>query len=130
KSRYRMAMGYVIAGDVPGATWVWDLTEDGRLRADALGFDLAAQLLAPEQYAALVELFRPDPGGVPLSPLGQGNAPPDHLVPGARMPVEIGLLGPATIEAPGALEPDRLALATEVVVFLAAHPGGVHMNVL
>jgi hypothetical protein len=130
RSRYRMAAGYVIAGDVPGATWAWDLTENGRLRADSLGFDLAAQLLAPEQYAALVRLFRPDPGGVPLSSLGAGNAPAAQLVPGARMPVEIGLLGPATIEAPGSLEPDRLALATELVVFLAAHPAGVHLNVL
>jgi hypothetical protein len=130
RSRYRMATGYVIAGDVPGATWAWDLTEEGRLRADALGFDLAGQLLAAEQYAALVELFRPDPGGVALSPLGAGNAPPAQLVPGARMPVEIGLLGPPVIEAPGSLEPDRLALATEVVVFLAAHPDGVHVNVL
>jgi hypothetical protein len=130
RGRYRMAAGYVIAGDVQGATWAWDLTEDNRLRADALGFDLAAQLLAPEQYAAIVELFRPDPGGVPLSPLGAGNAPRAHLVPGSRMPVEIGLLGPATIEAPGSLEADRLALATELVVFLAAHPDGVHLNVL
>jgi hypothetical protein len=46
------------------------------------------------------------------------------------MPVEIGLLGPATIEAPGALEPDRLALATELVLYLAVHPAGVHLNVL
>ena len=130
RSRYRMAAGYVIAGDVPGATWAWDLAENGRVRADSLGFDLAAQLLAPEQYAVLVELFRPDPGGVPLSPLEAGNAPAAQLVPGARMPVEIGLLGPATIEAPGSLEPDRLALATELVVFLAAHPAGVHLNVL
>jgi hypothetical protein len=130
RSRYRMAAGYVIAGDVQGATWAWDLTDAGRLRADALGFDLAAQLLAPEQYAAIVELFRPDPGGVPLSPLGSGNAPATQLVPGSRMPVEIGLLGPATIEAPGALEPDRLALATELVLYLAVHPSGVHLNVL
>jgi hypothetical protein len=37
RSRYRMAAGYVITGDVRGATWTWDLSDEGRLRADALG---------------------------------------------------------------------------------------------
>jgi len=46
------------------------------------------------------------------------------------MPVEIGLLGQLAVQAPGPLEPDRLALATELVVYLAAHPDGVHTNVL
>jgi len=52
------------------------------------------------------------------------------LFPGAVMPVEIGLLGQLAVQAPGPLEPDRLALATELVVYLAAHPDGVHTNVL
>jgi hypothetical protein len=46
------------------------------------------------------------------------------------LPVEIGLLGHVAVQAPGPLEPDRLALATELVVYLAAHPDGVHANVL
>jgi hypothetical protein len=46
------------------------------------------------------------------------------------MPVEICMLGPVSVRAPGTIEPDRVALATEIVVFLAAHPGGVHPNVL
>ena len=44
--------------------------------------------------------------------------------------MEVGLLGPITVSAPGPLEADRAPLATEVVVYLAAHPGGVHVNVL
>jgi hypothetical protein len=132
RSRHRTAAGYVVAGDVPGASWALDVTEDGRLRADALGFDLKAQLLVPEQYRALIHLFRPAEAGenVPLAPLSTGNAPPAHLLPGTRMPVEVGLLGPVTVQAPGMLDADRLALATELVVFLATHPEGVHMNVL
>jgi len=46
------------------------------------------------------------------------------------MPVEIGLLGQVAVQAPGPIEPDRLALATELVVYLAAHPDGVHTTVL
>jgi hypothetical protein len=130
RSRHRTAAGYVVAGDVPGASWAWDLTEDGRLHADALGFDLKAQLLVPEQYAALVQLFQPPAETVPLAPLATGNAPPSHLLPGTRMPVEVGLLGPVTVQAPGMLDADRLALATEFVVYLATHPAGVHMHVL
>ncbi len=132
RSRYRMAAGYLIAGDVRGATWSWDLSADGRLRADALGFDLEAQLLPPEQYAAMVKLFRGTLAGadVPLAALAPGAAPAAHLVPDARMPVEVALLGQVAVQAPGPLEPDRLALATEIVVHLAVHPEGVHTNVL
>jgi hypothetical protein len=133
RSRYRMGFGYVIAGDVRGATWSWDLSAEGRLRADALGFDLEAQLLPPEQYAAVVKLFRGAAAGadVPLAALSAaGAAPAAHLAADAAMPVEIGLLGQVAVQAPGPLEPDRLALATELVVYLAAHPDGVHANVL
>lgn len=136
RSRYRMGFGYVIAGDVRGATWTWDLSPEGRLSAAVLGFDLEAQLLPPEQYAAVVKLFRGAAAGadVPLAVLsaagGSGSAPPAHLDPGAVLPVEIGLLGQVSVQAPGPLEPDRLALATELVVYLAAHPDGVHTNVL
>jgi hypothetical protein len=132
RSRYRMAAGYVIAGDVRGASWTWDLSEDRQLRADALGFDLEAQLLPPEQYAAMVKLVRAASigTGVPLAALAPNAAPPAHLVPGSPMPVEVVLLGQVAVQAPGPLEPDRLALATELVVHLAAHPDGVHTNVL
>jgi hypothetical protein len=133
RSRYRMGFGYVIAGDIRGATWSWDLSAEGRLRADALGFDLEAQLLPPEQYAAVVKLFRGAAAGadVPLAALSQaGAAPAEHLAADAVLPVEIGLLGHLEVQASGPLEPDRLALATELVVYLAAHPDGVHTNVL
>src|SRR5690349_18119996 len=81
RSRYRMGFGYVIAGDIRGATWTWDLSGEGRLRADALGFDLEAQLLPPEQYAAVVKLFRGAAAGadVPLGVLSQAGAPAGHL---------------------------------------------------
>jgi hypothetical protein len=132
RSRYRMAAGYVIAGDVRGATWTWDLSEQGRLQAGVLGFDLEAQLLPPEQYAAMIKLFRgtPDGADVPLAALAPGAAPAAQLVPGSVMAVEVSLLGQVAVQAPGPLEPDRLALATEIVVHLATHPEGVHTNVL
>ncbi|MGH3165465.1 MAG: AfsR/SARP family transcriptional regulator, partial [Trebonia sp.] len=69
-------------------------------------------------------------GNPAVSDPSLGAAPSAHLAPGFRAAVEAGLLGPVTISAPGPIEDDRVALATEAIVYLAAHPGGVHINVL
>jgi hypothetical protein len=130
RTRQRTGLGFVIAGEVRGATWTWDVTDDGQLRADVLGFDLKAQLLPPEQYAAVISLFRDSIGDAPVTDPAVGAAPAVHLLPGARVTAEVGLLGPVSVSAQGPVEPERLALATEVVVYLAAHPEGVHLNVL
>ena len=123
-TRHRTAMGYVVAGDVPGATWSWDVSEQGQLHAGVLGFDLKAQLLPPQQYAAVVDLFRSagQAGGVVLGDPPPDAAPPEQLVPGARMAVEVSLLGQVSVQAPGGIEPDRVGLSSEIVMYLAAHP--------
>jgi hypothetical protein len=130
RTRHRTALGLVVAGDVPGASWTWELTADGRLRAGVLGFDVAPQLLPAAQYTAVVSLFRGGDGDAPVTPPRVGDVPASHLQPGAPVMVEVGLLGPAIVGASGPIEPDRLALATELVMYLAAHPAGVHPNVL
>jgi hypothetical protein len=131
RTKQRTALGFVVAGEVPGAAWTWDVSADGRLSAPALGFELGAQLLPAEQYEAVVALFR-EPGGgdPPVSDPAMGAAPPEHLVPGFRPSAEVRLLGPIEVIAPGPLDSERAGPATEVVVHLAAHPGGVHVNVL
>jgi hypothetical protein len=130
--RQRTGIGIVVAGEVPGATWTWELTSDGRLKAGILGFDVAAQLLPPAQYAAVVSLFTAVVAGgdPPLTDPAKGAPPAAHLVPTARFPVEVSLLGPVSVTAPGPVDSDRLAQCTEIVAYLAAHPGGVHPNVL
>jgi hypothetical protein len=126
------AAGCLIAGDVAGAAWAWEVTGDGRLRAGMLGLDVQAQLLPPEQLAAVVDLFRAAEQfeGVALAAPLPDAAPARHLVPGSAMPVEITLLGRVRVNARGMIEPERLGLGTELVVFLATHPGGVHPNVM
>ena len=130
--RHAAAAGYVVAGDVPGSAWAWEVTPDGRLLAGELGFDVQAQLIPARQHEALVDLFgaAARPEGVPLTTPPPNAAPPQHLEPDRVLPVEVTVLGPASVAAPGPLEPDRVALATELVVYLAVHPGGVHPNVL
>jgi hypothetical protein len=127
----RMAAGYIVAGETPGATWTWDVASDGRLRAGVLGFDVDAQLVPERHYRAVVELFRTagrvdgvpyvTPEEEPLVPTASGEA---------RPAVDIRLLGPIEIDAPEPVDESRRALCTEVLVYLATHPEGVHPTVL
>ncbi|TDE22033.1 bacterial transcriptional activator domain-containing protein, partial [Actinomadura sp. 6K520] len=124
----RMAAGYLVPGDVQGATWTWDVDEGGRLQAGVLGFDVAAQLVADDDYRGVFELFRAAGrlDSVELPGLAGGAEPPSAH----ESSVDIRLLGPIEVEAPGPMDDDRRALCTELLVYLAAHPEGVHPTVL
>jgi hypothetical protein len=127
----RMAAGYIVAGETPGATWTWDVTAGGRLRAGVLGFDVDAQLVPERHYRAVVELFRTAGRleGVPYG--GPEDEPPVPTASGeARPAVDIRLLGPIEVDAPETVDESRRALCTEVLVYLATHPEGVHPTVL
>ncbi|WP_326828826.1 hypothetical protein OIE13_25130 [Streptosporangium sp. NBC_01810] len=120
----RTAAGYVIAGDVPHATWNWTITEEGRAEVDALGFDVAAQLLPRRQYRALIELFL-------AAERLEGEPLADEPEPVTQTPsVEVRILGPAEVAGPSPMEEGRAVIAVELVVYLATHPGGVHPVVL
>ncbi|TYB48384.1 bacterial transcriptional activator domain-containing protein [Actinomadura chibensis] len=124
----RMAMGYLVPGDVQGATWTWDVDEAGRLRAGVLGFDVAAQLVPDDDYRRVFELFRTANrlDSVQLPGLAESAEPPAARQSSA----EVRLLGPIEVEAPGPMDEGRRALCTELLVYLAAHPEGVHPTVL
>jgi hypothetical protein len=124
--------GYVIAGDIAGATWTWEVTGDGRLKAGLLGLDVRALSLGHTERSAVADLFETaeQAEGVPLGAPPRDAAPAEHLVQGSAMPVEITMLGTPAVLTQGEIEPERLALATELVIYLATHPGGVHPNVL
>jgi len=126
------AAGYLIAGETPAASWTWEITPDGQLRAPELGLDVAAQLIPAQQQAAMAGLFdaADDITGALMSAPPVDAAPAPHLAPDATMPVEVTLLGPVSVHATGEIEPGMLPLATEIVVYLATHPAGVHPNVL
>ncbi|MGV9772276.1 BTAD domain-containing putative transcriptional regulator [Streptosporangium sp. NPDC003464] len=120
----RTAAGYVVAGKVPHATWNWEITDDGRVTVDALGFEVTAQLLPRRHYRALVDLFHT---------AGQldGELLPDGPEPVPQTPsIEVRILGAAEITGPPPMEEGRAVLAVELVVYLATHPGGVHPVVL
>ncbi|WP_182906038.1 hypothetical protein [Microbispora sp. H13382] len=121
----RTACGFVIAGEVPHATWTWEVTDDGRARVDALSLDIEAHLLPRRHYDAVVGLFDTtrQQEGEPLTPLTErlSEEPPS---------IEVRVLGPIEISPVNPLEEGRAALAHELVVYLATHPDGVHPAVL
>ncbi|GAA1503334.1 hypothetical protein GCM10009677_38980 [Sphaerisporangium rubeum] len=123
----RMAAGYVIAGDVPHATWTWEVTEDGKARVDALGVMVNAQLLPRRHYDAVIDLFR-TAGRHEGEPVREEEGPPREFTTSPS--VTIRILGPIEIGPVPPLEEGRAELACEMVVYLAAHPGGVHPVVL
>jgi hypothetical protein len=127
----RMAAGYIVAGDVAGATWTWDVTADGVLGAGVLGFEVEAQVVPEQHYRAVLELFR-TAGRVDSVSLPTHGDEDDMASPmGEQRPVvDIRLLGATEVEAPGPMEDSRQAACTEVLVYLAVHPGGVHPTVL
>jgi hypothetical protein len=127
----RMAAGYIVAGETPGATWTWDVTSEGHLRAGVLGFDVDAQLVPERHYRAVVELFRTAGRveGVPYT--GPEDEPPVPPATGETRPsVDIRLLGAIEVDAPETVDESRRVLCTEVLVYLATHPEGVHPTVL
>ncbi|MEV7803937.1 hypothetical protein AB0O28_13395 [Microbispora sp. NPDC088329] len=121
----RTASGFVIAGEVPHATWTWEVGDDGRTRVDALGLDIEAHLLPRRHYDAVINLFRTarQQEGEPLTPVMErlSEEPPS---------IEVRILGPIEISPANPLEEGRAALAHELVVYLATHPEGVHPAVL
>ena len=131
QARHQSAAGYLLAGDVPGSSWTWEVTAQGRLLAGLLGLDVQAQLLPAQQYDAVMELF--DTAGLagraprwprpprmrrrPSSSTGPGHAG-GHRHPRPDLGARPG--STRTGSWPG--------LATRVVAFLAMIFGWVHRN--
>ncbi|MEU6997002.1 BTAD domain-containing putative transcriptional regulator [Nonomuraea sp. NPDC046570] len=125
------AAGFVVTGEVPHATWTLEITEDGKARVGELGFEVTAQLLPRRHYHALMDLF-----GTTERHEGEAMPEPVPLADLRPPAIEIRLLGPIELvwhegeEQAHKLEEGRLTLATELLVYLATHPGGVHPVVL
>jgi len=129
------AVAVVIVGDTPHAAARLAASSEGRLWSGPLGIDVTAQRLDVEAYRGLVDVFadadRTD--AEPADGLGGLTAPElDGSVfdPDSRQPVEIGILGPVAVEADGPVEEARRGLLTELVVYVALHPEGVHPHAL
>ena len=134
--RTRAGFGLMVAGPVAGARWQLHVDESGTLRIPALNLVVSASRLAEPSVGLLTDLLRTARGADPRRTRADcGSACRRAVVaamtrPGVTAAVRVGVLGQIDVRAPGVMEPARLALATEIVVFLALHPGGVHPSVL
>ncbi len=138
-------VGVLLAGDVPSARWRLHLDDAGTLTVSELGLTVTANRLGPQTLARLGELLTPGTASAPSAPAGAGAGPDpggSGRVPvpvvrteaddagWATAPARIAVLGAVRVRTPGALDPARVEQATELVAFLALHPGGVHPSVL
>ena len=136
----RRGVGVLVVGDVPTARWRMVLTPAGTLHATALGLDLAAQRLTVEQYGPVVRMLaasdaRPAVTDDEIVGFVREQASAvlvdESMADAARsFPVEVRVLGPLEVRAPGRIDDARRELASEVVVLAALHPEGLHPNVL
>ncbi|MFG1627297.1 BTAD domain-containing putative transcriptional regulator [Kribbella sp. NPDC049227] len=134
-ARTRAGFGLMVAGAVPGARWQLRVDESGTLRIPALGLTLSASRLSEPTVDSLTELL-----GAARTPTPTPTGPSRVRLPStgrigddsswSTATVRIGVLGPLDVRAPNRLESERVPLATEIVAFLALHPGGVHPSVL
>lgn len=130
----------VMVGDHQEAAARVVASTEGRLWCGPLGIDVQAQRLTVDASRGLVDLFSaaattdlsggPSDPLDPLSGLSAGLLDPEVLDLSTRQPVEIGVLGPVAVDADGPVDEGRRDLLTEVVLHVAAHPDGVHPQVL
>lgn len=124
--------GVVSAGTVPGTRL--EVDESGTLTVPMLDLRVEAVRLTTRSAEQVAELFGRARSGPP--PTGDARVP----VPSPPQPcddghwsaatVRVGVLGPLETRASGVLDPTRVALATEVVTFLALQAAPVHPSVL
>ncbi|MEU0093632.1 hypothetical protein [Kribbella sp. NPDC006257] len=131
----RAGFGLMVAGEVAGARWQLQVDESGTLRIPALDLTLSASRLSEPTVELVTELLEAartptqlPAGGNRVRVPATGNSGDDSNWVTAT--VRVGVLGSVEVRSPYRIEDERLPLATEIVAFLALHPGGVHPSVL
>jgi hypothetical protein len=134
----------LVVGNMPSARWRFVVDGLGRLDLGVLGASARANRLSraavPELVAMLEQAARSGreqaAAVAATSPARAARADvPDTAAAVRRRAdphatVDVSLLGPVTITAPGPLDPSRRELATELGVAVALHPDGLHDAVL
>lgn len=124
--------GVVSVGSMSGVALHVD--ESGTLHVPLLDLSVEAVRLTERSARDLGELFVAsraeqvveDRGRVPVAASGR----PGDDAHWSAAEVRVGVLGPVETRTGGSVDPTRLALATEIVAFLALQSGPVHPSVL
>jgi hypothetical protein len=134
----RQAFGTVCVGTSDSARWTLRVDEAGTLSMPLMDISVVANRLNDAEVRHIAALFAATRDAV-----GDGLAEGRPPVPQPRRDVDdaawttadvrVGVLGQLDVrtpDTPDSPSPERLALASEIVTFLALHPNGVHPNVL
>ncbi len=138
--RGRTPLAVVCVGDAPSARWRFVVDGSGSVDLGLLGVRGQARALPPEEYREIATLARrfdetraqrslEVAAMTPLAAMIEHSAAVVSLPTGVPA-VQIQLLGPVDVVAPGPVEEPRRALLTEVVVAAALHRNGLHDAVL
>lgn len=127
-------LGVVSAVPVPGARWRLAIDDSGRLSVPLLDLEVDAVRLtadAADDLAALFAKVRTDEPLDVRDRVAVPSPPYEHDDGHWRAaPIRVGVLGPVDVRSSGQLDPSRLDLAIEVVVFLALQSAPVHPSVV
>ncbi|WP_340537439.1 LysM peptidoglycan-binding domain-containing protein [Nocardioides sp. GXZ039] len=131
-------VGIVSAVPVPGSRWRVHVDDSGRLTIPLLDVDVHAVRLTDATAGSLHALLAQvhDDGDTAITPVMLDRpAVGEPVRPGAdselaMAPVTVSVLGSPLVRGAGDLDPVRLELATELVVFLALASGPVHPSVV
>ncbi|MDQ3485047.1 MAG: hypothetical protein M3445_06505 [Actinomycetota bacterium] len=133
----RNAVGVVIVGDIVEAPVRLVASSEGRLWCGPLGIDVVAHRMTAESYRDALSVFDAEVATSTTSSILGDDADlaapivdPDSLDITRDAPVQVLTLGSVSVQAPGQVEDARRALLTEIIVYLALHPEGIHPNVL
>jgi len=135
----RQAFGTVCVGTSDSARWTMRVDEAGTLSMPLMDIAVAANRLNDAEVRHIAALFAATRADAAADGLAGGRPPVPQPVRDAddaawtTSDVRVGVLGPVEVRTPDSADsppPERLALATEIVAFLALHPSGVHPNVL
>lgn len=130
----RNAVGVLVVGDVRDAPVRIVASSQGRLWCGPLGIDVTAYRVSANTYRDALAIFDADVIKRTVDDNSAAiSAPivdPDALDISAPMPVEITTLGSVSVTAPGEVDPQRSDLLTELIIYLALQPEGIHPNVL
>lgn len=130
----RASVAVVIVGDVPTAAARLVASADGRLASQPLGVDVRAQAIDVDAYRGIVDVYQRtlEPDTDPEGPERIGSTvditevDPALLDAESAQPLEVRVLGPVQVTAPGPIDEARRDLLTEIVVFASMQIGGAH----
>ncbi len=144
--RGRTPLAALCVGDSVAARWRFAVDEAGTIDLGPLGVSGMARTLAPEQYRAITSLLRDLDAGraersaevaamTPAAGLAEVSAgvpvrPSRRVDLTGSAPVQVRLLGPVDVSAPGTVDERQRQLLVSFVVAVALADDGLHDAVL